>query len=328
MPITLPNLDDITWEQLNQEARSLIPAHAPDWTNFNPSDPGITLLELVAHFYELLLYRTNRISDAQTMLFLRLINGPDWKPTRPLDDERRTTLLSLVAPLRAVTPADYERLALSTTDASALQTRRTHTHPVARAKCIPDRNLEHGDPLAYSAPAPGHISVVLVPPHHTALTKTVMRRVKQNLEGAKLITTRIHVVAPVFVTFGLHLTLIKQRDASADWISSAAMNRLQDWFDHLRGGPDEKGWPFGHDIYVSDLYRLLGSIPGVDYVTRSRDPRTGEEMDELSVPPAEAHRKQYNASHRLEALEIHEEELVALEFTPDDIVIQEDPRRR
>src|SRR5271165_7018737 len=109
MSMTLPNLDDVTWEQLNEEARSLIPAYAPDWTNFNPSDPGITLLELLAYFIEMLLYRANRISDEQRLCFLRLLNGPGWKPTGSLDDERRRSLLALAIPLRAVTAEDFEK---------------------------------------------------------------------------------------------------------------------------------------------------------------------------------------------------------------------------
>ena len=33
MPIELPNLDDRTYDDLMQEALSLIPSYAQDWTN-------------------------------------------------------------------------------------------------------------------------------------------------------------------------------------------------------------------------------------------------------------------------------------------------------
>ena len=46
MPIPLPNLDDWTYADLTAEARALIPSLCPEWTNHNPSDPGITLIEL------------------------------------------------------------------------------------------------------------------------------------------------------------------------------------------------------------------------------------------------------------------------------------------
>ena len=79
MPLPLPNLDDRTWEDLVQEGRALIPGWSPVWTNYNPSDPGITLIELFAYLSEMLMYQLNRISDANRLEFLRLINGPGWE---------------------------------------------------------------------------------------------------------------------------------------------------------------------------------------------------------------------------------------------------------
>jgi predicted phage baseplate assembly protein len=81
MPLTLPNLDDRTFADLMAEARALIPSLAPAWTNHNPSDPGITVLELFAWLTEMLIYRLNRITPANTLAFLRLVNGPDWRVT-------------------------------------------------------------------------------------------------------------------------------------------------------------------------------------------------------------------------------------------------------
>ena len=173
MSMTLPNLDDVAWEQLNEEARSLIPAYAPDWTNFNPSDPGITLLELLAHFSELLLYRANRISDEQTLNYLRLMNGPNWRPHRPLDldEEKRIALLALATPLRAVTAADFEALAISASGHAA----SGRANWIARAKCIPGRNLANVEAALRRAPAPGHLSVVVVPHQGPAPAQTVLR---------------------------------------------------------------------------------------------------------------------------------------------------------
>ena len=46
--MSLPQLDDRSYDDLIAEARALIPAFAPEWTDHNPSDPGIALLELFA----------------------------------------------------------------------------------------------------------------------------------------------------------------------------------------------------------------------------------------------------------------------------------------
>jgi predicted phage baseplate assembly protein len=74
MPLDLPNLDDRTYEDLVAEALRLIPNYAPEWTNYNPSDPGITLIEIFAYLTEMLLYRQNRITDDNLRTFLRLLN--------------------------------------------------------------------------------------------------------------------------------------------------------------------------------------------------------------------------------------------------------------
>jgi hypothetical protein len=327
MSMILPNLDDVTWEQLNEEARSLIPAYAPDWTNFNPSDPGITLLELLAYFTEMLLYRANRISDEQRRRFLSLLNGPEWKSAGSLEDERRRSLLALSAPLRAVTAADFETLAIAGEHSKSFQTATTPKRGrIARAKCISDRNLEAEDATVYNSPAPGHVSVVVVPRHGAELPKSVLHTVKQTLDAAKLITTRVHVVPPVYVTFHVRITLINLRQASADSVKEAAIDRLTDFFDPLRGGPDQKGWPFGRNIYVSELYRLLGQIPGVDYVTRSTD-ADGVDMEEIVVDPSNANRRRLNHANELESIEIRDEELVSLKIDPADIVVQGKARR-
>jgi hypothetical protein len=46
------------------------PAHTPEWTNFNSSDPGVTLVELLSFLSESLLYRTDLVphrSDSQAI---------------------------------------------------------------------------------------------------------------------------------------------------------------------------------------------------------------------------------------------------------------------
>ena len=44
------NLDDKTYEELRREAVDKIPLYSPEWTNFNRSDPGITILEALTSF--------------------------------------------------------------------------------------------------------------------------------------------------------------------------------------------------------------------------------------------------------------------------------------
>lgn len=86
-----PNLDDRTWQDLSDEARSLIPDYAPQWTDHNPSDIGITLIELFAFMTEQVIYRLNRVPDKNYVAFLNLL-GITQDPESPA-----STLLTLSA---------------------------------------------------------------------------------------------------------------------------------------------------------------------------------------------------------------------------------------
>jgi len=73
MRLPAPNLDDRTFTEIVEEAKSLIPKYSSEWTDLNPSDPGITLLELMAWMTESILYRLNRVPEKNYIKFLDLI---------------------------------------------------------------------------------------------------------------------------------------------------------------------------------------------------------------------------------------------------------------
>jgi hypothetical protein len=68
-----PKLDDRSFHDIVEEAISMIPRYAPEWTNHNPSDPGITLIELAAWMTDLLIYRLNQVPDKNYVAFLNLL---------------------------------------------------------------------------------------------------------------------------------------------------------------------------------------------------------------------------------------------------------------
>lgn len=76
MPLNIPTLDDRTYQDLLKEALARISIHNPEWTNYNESDPGITLIELFAFLTENLLYRANQIPERNRRAFLSLLNIP------------------------------------------------------------------------------------------------------------------------------------------------------------------------------------------------------------------------------------------------------------
>lgn len=80
--VPLPDLDDRTWAQLVDEMRALIPQYAPAWTDQNPSDLGITLIELFAWLAEGIIYRLNRVPEKHYLAFVRLL-GITREPATP-----------------------------------------------------------------------------------------------------------------------------------------------------------------------------------------------------------------------------------------------------
>jgi hypothetical protein len=71
-----PEIDSRSFQDLVDEALARIPVHNPEWTNFNRSDPGVTLLELFAFLTESLLYRANQIPERNRRAFLSLLGVP------------------------------------------------------------------------------------------------------------------------------------------------------------------------------------------------------------------------------------------------------------
>ena len=91
MPLTAPVLDDRRYADIVRDAKSLIPRYTPEWTDHNPSDPGITLIELYAWMIDMLLYRVNQVPERNYIKFLQLL-GVERRPAAPARAELTFTL--------------------------------------------------------------------------------------------------------------------------------------------------------------------------------------------------------------------------------------------
>jgi len=82
MSLPTPRLDDRTFEDIRREALQRIPQLCPEWTDFNPSDPGMTVVELMAWMTDVMLYRLNRLPEKNFIRFLELM-GVELRPATP-----------------------------------------------------------------------------------------------------------------------------------------------------------------------------------------------------------------------------------------------------
>jgi hypothetical protein len=319
MPITLPNLDDRAFADLVEEARGLLVANAPDLTNHNPSDPVITLTELFAYFTDVLIFRVNNVTDANRRQFLKLLNGVAPPPDADLGAEERSTVLALRQTDRAVTAADYEFLSLAADPVN-----------VARARCIPGRNLTLTDPVQRLQPQAGHVSVVIVPSPGANLA-TVTGTVSAYLDPRRLLTARVHVVPPRVVPLRVRATLHLLPDWKEDQVKQPAIDAITRFLDPLVGR-DGTGWPLGRNVYVSEIYRLLDTLPGVDFVRRTvtvdpNDSTKTIQLDELATTSALADRIVRNEFGEMISIALEPDELVGFAPTagPPDTNGDRDP---
>ena len=90
MPIESPQLDDLRYDARVEELIRRIPVYAPEWTDHNDSDPGITLIQLFAHLAEQIGYRLNRIPEKNHIELLKLL-GVRLQPARAARDASRAS---------------------------------------------------------------------------------------------------------------------------------------------------------------------------------------------------------------------------------------------
>jgi hypothetical protein len=76
MPLPVPQIDSRSYRQLVDETLARVPIHTPEWTNFAPSDPGVTIVQLFAFLAEAMIYRANQIPARNRAKFLDLLGVP------------------------------------------------------------------------------------------------------------------------------------------------------------------------------------------------------------------------------------------------------------
>jgi hypothetical protein len=157
-------------------------------------------------------------------------------------------------PTNGVNLQDFERMALSV----------PHTR-VARVKAY--ANLDGRYPCLT---APGSVTVVVIPDLHVPApmpSAHLLAAVESYLCRRRIVCTQVHVIAPTYVTVRVSAQVAITADASAPTVKAAIIAALNAFLDPLTGGPDGTGWPFGRDVYRTEIMALITAVGGVDYVT-------------------------------------------------------------
>ncbi len=148
---------------------------------------------------------------------------------------------------RAVTAVDFETLALEA--------------GVRRARAMA---LAH--PRYPGVDIPGSVTVIVVPDGDAANpmpSAHTLARVAAHLDGVRLISTELHVVAPTYNEISIEAEIVTERTANPELVREDLERRLNAFLHPLTGGPLGLGWPFGGNVIYSDVYRIVIDTRGI-----------------------------------------------------------------
>jgi len=160
---------------------------------------------------------------------------------------------------RAVTESDFEFLATQALPAA-----------IGRVKCLQPRPSEAG------RVAPGQVYVLVIPrvarpagylePEQLELDPGEVQALTAYLDERRLLTTRLDIRPPAYYWVACRVQLRAAPGAAQAEVEGEVLRRLYRFLNPLTGGPNGKGWPFGRDLFVSDVYQCLQGLPNVQFI--------------------------------------------------------------
>jgi predicted phage baseplate assembly protein len=174
-------------------------------------------------------------------------------PSESLSHAIGRAIESVERTYRAVTLTDYETLAANT--------------PGARIARVSARANLHPDFPCLSAQ--GIITVIVLPylPVDRPTPSVGLRRlVSKYIFPRRIIGTRVEVIAPNYKEVIVKAKIKAIRSADASEVTPRVNAALNQFFHPLSGGADGTGWPFGRDVFRSEVLQLIDDTPGVDHV--------------------------------------------------------------
>ena len=183
----------------------------------------------------------------------RLVELCGHEPCETLDQLEPSQVMRRSAPPRAVSALDFERIAL---DVPGTRVRRARAWPGV-------------DPRYACMQAPGTVTLVVVPALPSGRpypTPGLLRAVRRYLEPRRSLCTRLVLTGPCYRVVHVHARVQACVGVDPDRVRRDVLQAIEVFLDPLVGGPAGRGWPFGRDVYRSEVMHLLDTIPGVEHV--------------------------------------------------------------
>ncbi len=93
-----------------------------------------------------------------------------------------------------------------------------------------------------------------------------LEALSRKLEERRPLTMRIRVQAPSYTWINVKVYVTIKRHAQRKDVENELLSRLYRFINPITGGADQKGWPFGRAIYLSDITPCLHNVPGVEFI--------------------------------------------------------------
>lgn len=120
----------------------------------------------------------------------------------------------------------------------------------------------------------GAVTLIIVPFSHDrqpqpspGLVDHIQRYL--NKRGSETSAHRFYIIGPSYLDISVNAQILPLDPAAANLIVSRVSESLYAYFHPLTGGPENRGWPFAADLHISDVYRHLENIGGVDAVVQA-----------------------------------------------------------
>lgn len=160
---------------------------------------------------------------------------------------------------RAVTETDFEFL-----------THQALRHKVGRVKCVHPRSSE----AERVVPALVYVLVIPYLSHpegrieeaQLELDPGDITKLNAYLDERRLLTTRVNIRQPAYTWISVRVTLGAAPDHEQSQVEQAVLSRLYRFINPIVGGVDGNGWPFGRNLFVSDVYQCLQGLTGVQFI--------------------------------------------------------------
>ncbi|MBN1812230.1 MAG: baseplate J/gp47 family protein [Anaerolineae bacterium] len=220
--------------------------------------PEDTVFALDTQSSDLSLGLRAAVDSGLTLLVVAEYGASGGANPTSLEEAQQQAVGALKTRWRAVSADDFERLVLGEEELE-----------IARARCLPERDLTAADP---DKDRPGHVSVIIVP-DEKRVRKPVPSQERVDdvydfLDKRRLVTCRHHVVGPSYTDICVAAEVARVSQTPPTEVVTNITTNLEGFFGVFEGGPEAEGegWPFGRDVYASEVYQVIEGTEGVDHV--------------------------------------------------------------